>query len=406
MSAVESVFLEPLDVLFLRGNKLFGDPGSYGESLVPPWPSVAAGALRSRMLADAKIDLAAFARDEIPHAELGTPAQPGTFAVTAFYLARRFTDGRVEALFALPADLVVSEGQDGNSSVSALAPTLLPQAGEGLACSFPLPLLPVLAEKERSKPASGYWLTEAGWKNYLAGQVPAPTDLVKSSDLWQLDHRVGVGLDTTRGRAADGRLFSVQAVAMTKQGHRIGTHQATGKAGLAAYDVGFLAAVSGAALPQDGTLRLGGDGRAAAIHATADYVLPAPDYAAIASARCCRLLLTTPGIFAAGWLPTGTTPTGDGTFRFDLHGVKGRLVCAAVPRAEVISGWDLARWQPKPALRAAPTGSVYWLELDAGATADDLRKLVETGLWSESCEDPARRAEGFNRLALATWSRA
>ena len=35
---MKSVFIEPLDVLVLRGNKLFGDPGSYGESLVPPWP--------------------------------------------------------------------------------------------------------------------------------------------------------------------------------------------------------------------------------------------------------------------------------------------------------------------------------------------------------------------------------
>ena len=60
-----SVFIEPLDVLFLRGNKLFGDPGSFGEAMIPPWPSVAAGALRSRMLADAGIDLAAFARGEV-----------------------------------------------------------------------------------------------------------------------------------------------------------------------------------------------------------------------------------------------------------------------------------------------------------------------------------------------------
>ena len=29
-------FIEPLDLLFLRGNKLFGDPGSFGESLVRP----------------------------------------------------------------------------------------------------------------------------------------------------------------------------------------------------------------------------------------------------------------------------------------------------------------------------------------------------------------------------------
>ena len=73
-----------------------------------------------------------------------------------------------------------------------------------------------------------------------------------------------------------------------------------------------------------------------------------------------------------------------------------------MPRAEVVSGWDLARWQPKPALRAAPTGSVWWLdELDA--TPDALRKLAETGLWREPCDDVARRAEGFNRIAIAAY---
>ena len=38
MNTIEYRFIEPLDVLFLRGNQLFGDPGSYGECLVPPWP--------------------------------------------------------------------------------------------------------------------------------------------------------------------------------------------------------------------------------------------------------------------------------------------------------------------------------------------------------------------------------
>lgn len=402
MSTVESVFLEPLDVLFLRGNKLFGDPGSFGESLVPPWPSVAAGALRSRMLADDDIDLTAFGAGKVAHPTLGTPAQPGSFAVTAFHLARRFADGRVEALFALPADLVVTDQEDGlPASVRVLKPTA---PVVGLLASTPFAQVPVLAEKERGKPAGGYWLTADGWKKYLAGRVPELTDLVKASTVWQIDPRVGVGLDAASGRAADGRLFSVQAVAMVKRGHRIGTDKQTDKPILANFDVGFVAAVSGAALPKSGAVRLGGDGRAAAIHATADFVLPAPDYAAIASARCCRLVLTTPGIFATGWLPTGITETGDdGEVRFDLHGVKGRLVCAAVPRFEVVSGWDLALWQPKPARRAAPTGSVYWLELDAGVTADDLRKLAETGLWLEPCEDAARRAEGFNRMALAAW---
>lgn len=398
-----SVFIEPLDVLFLRGNKLFGDPGSFGEAMIPPWPSVAAGALRSRMLADAGIDLAAFARGEVDHPSLGMPTAPGPFTVTGFHLTRRHADGRVELLMAPPADLVVfaAEG-DQPFRVQRMAPTA-PAAG--LASSAELPRLPVLAQADRHKPAGGYWLTEAGFGKYLAGRVPddAQIDWVKSNALWQFEHRVGVGLDAAQRRAKDGQLFSMQAVAMLKRGHRLDRRDE--KEQPMGYDVGFLATVSGAEPPTSGLVRLGGDGRAAALHPVNDYRLPAPDYEAIVAARRCRLLLTSPGLFAAGWLPAGANPDtrrADGAIRFDLHGVCGWLVCAAVPRAEVVSGWDLARWLPKPALRAAPAGSVYWLD-DLDAAPDALRKLAETGLWREPCDDAARRAEGFNRIALATY---
>lgn len=377
-----SRFIEPLDVLFLRGNKLFGEPGSYGESLVPPWPSVAAGALRSRILADDRVDLAAFARSEVDHPNLGTPARPGRFAVTAFHLARRFADGRVEALISPPADLVMSESES-EIRVRRLQPTAL---GTGLQASAPLPLLPVLAEAQRSKPIGGFWLTEAGWEKYVRGKTPAASDLVKASQLWAIDHRVGVGLDARSRRAADGQLFSVQAVSMAQRQH-------TG----AGFDVGFLATVSGAELPTGGSVRLGGDGRAAALH-VCDVRLPSADCAAIAGARKCRIVLATPGLFAEGWRLPGSDADG----RFALGGVRGRLVCAAVPRAETVSGWDLARHRPKPAQRVAPAGSVYWLdELDA--TPEALGKLVSAGLWAEPCEDDARRAEGFNRIALAAY---
>lgn len=392
--SVEYRFLEPLDVLILRGNKLFGDPGSYGESLVPPWPSAAAGAIRSRMLADTN---AALNDPATWPEELGTPDAPGSFTVTAFHIARRHGDGRVEPLFQLPADLVVSEGEDDTPRLRALEPVTFPE-GPGIASSAPVPQLPVLAEPERSKPASAYWLTEAGWRDYLAGQVPEARHLARSGQLWHLDLRVGVGLDAGKRSAAEGRLFSLQAVAMTQQGNLIGTDQITRKAILADYDVGFLVAVAGATPPASGTVRLGGDGRAAAIHGC-EPGLPEPDYQAIAKAGCCRLVLTSPGLFAQGWLPEGAVDD-DGQVRFDLHGVKGRVVCAAVPRAEIVSGWDLARWEPKPAQQAAPTGSVYWLD-EIEATPEALRKLAAEGLWNEPCEDAARRAEGFNRIQIA-----
>src|SRR5690606_37639084 len=374
MSAEHTLFIEPLDVLFLRGNKLFGDPGSYGESLVPPWPSVAAGAIRSRMLVDDRIDLFAFAAGKVEHPQLGTPTKPGSFRVTAFHLARRGSDGCVEALFQPPADLVIAENEEGKPFARAL----MPLPCHSLLSSSPFPLLPFLAEAKRNKPAGGYWLAESGWRKYLAGQLPVSTDLVKSSALWSLDHRVGIGLDAGTRSVADGKLFTVQAVAMQP-------------------GMGFLAAVNGATLPQSGMLRLGGDGRAAAMNSMTN-TLPKADYEAIAHAGRCRLVLTTPGIFPGGSTLPGVATGGV----FQLGDVQGRVVCAAVPRAEVISGWDLAVGAPKLAQRVVPAGAVYWLE-QLEATPQALRNLVEQGLWSNPCEDAPRRAEGFNRVALAHW---
>ena len=372
-------FIAPLDVLFLRGNRLFGDPGSHGESLVPPWPSAAAGALRSQLLAHDGVDLAAFAQGRIHHPSLGTPKAPGPFALTAFHLARQHAGGAVQTLHALPADLVVTEeGQQ--RSLQGLRP--LPP-GHGLQSSSRFAQVPVLAEAERRKTASGLWLTQAGWQKYLHGQLPDPMqDLVTTSDLWAIDPRVGIGLNADSRSADDGKLFTAQAVAFQP-------------------GVGFLASVRGAPLPDRGTLRLGGDGRAASSQPV-QHQMPQPKLADIAAKKACRIVLTSPGLFAQGWLPNGFVRQSDGCDWLDLHGVRARLVCASVPRAETISGWDLARWQPKAALRAAPTGSVYWLD-QLQATPETLGKLAESGFWSAGCEDPQRRAEGFNRFSFAAF---
>jgi CRISPR-associated protein Cmr3 len=372
-------FIAPLDVLFLRGNKLFGDPGSHGESLVPPWPSAAAGALRSQLLAHDGVDLRAFAQGRINHPSLGTPQTPGSFALTAFTLARQLSNGTVHTLHALPADLVVTKHSEKPSIQS-----LRPQApSHGLQSSSALPQVPLLAEPERRKAETGLWLTQTGWQSYLKGQLPNPaTDLVKTSELWAIDARVGIGLNADTRSADDGKLFTAQAVAFQ-----------TG--------IGFVASVQGADLPTHGTLRLGGDGRAASSQSIALQTAQA-DLPAIAAQGRCRIVLTSPGLFAQGWLPNGFCLQDDGHHWLQLHGVRARLVCATVPRSETVSGWDLARWQPKAALRAAPSGSVYWLD-QLQATPEALGKLAESGFWSAACEDAQRRAEGFNRFSWAAY---
>ena len=385
------VFIEPVDTLALRGNRLFGAPGSFGESFVPPWPSVAAGALRSALLAQRRYDFAAFGRGEVKDDQLGTPKSPGTFAIANFQLARRHRNGAVEALFAAPADLFVHGERD------ALAVRrITPRAGLAvLQTSAATQALAVLPVPERTKPISGVLLTANGWRRYLAGGEPSAEHIVSSSSLWQAEPRIGIALDPARRAAEEGALFTSEGVVFAKQEHTRGTSLAE------ASDAGFLAGVTGATLPDTTTLRFGGDGHAAIANKCVDIDLPTVDYEKLAQAGRCRLILTTPGLFRGGWLPTGATGAGRDIW-FRLHGVEGRLVCAAVPRAETMSGFDLAARRPKPAQRVAPTGSVYWLE-DLRGSAADLRNLADRGLWSEPVENAARRAEGFNRVAFGVY---
>lgn len=382
----EEYFLEPLDVLSPRGNKLF-EAGGFGEAQMPPWPSAAAGAIRSRMLADAGVNLSAFAHgkavgDARLHEVLGTPRSPGTFRVGWFSVGRRIGSD-IEPLVALPADVVASEGQDAMQYLRAQ------QLPSGLHASHPAAHLAVLRHKEGAKAEAGLWLTGKGLAAYLRGEpLCKRSHAARTGDLWKSDPRIGIALDSERRAAAEGALFTAEGIAPES-------------------GVGFLARIEGAQgmVPRDGLLRLGGDGRGARIDAC-KVAWPAPNWERIARERRFRMVLATPGLFEQGWLPPGAQA--DGTVWRGPEGISARLVCAAVPRAQVLSGWDLALGKPKSALRAVPAGSVYWLDAqptDGTELIDALRKLAAHGFGCLSpYPDRARLAEGFNNVMIANYA--
>ncbi len=151
----EMRFLEPLDTLFLRTNKLFGETGQHGEAQMPPWPSVAAGAIRSRMLVDEGESLSDFGRGQPLSGPLGTvlgtPSEPGLFRIAWFSLAQRFKQ-YIEPVFPLPADLFADEDDD---LLLYLRPQRLP---EGLRASRMTLQMGVLRQREATKPEGGVWL--------------------------------------------------------------------------------------------------------------------------------------------------------------------------------------------------------------------------------------------------------
>lgn len=378
-TASQQRFIQPLDILFLRDNQLFGGAGDASQSLMPPWPSVFAGALRSRMLADSGATIKDLKNGTLPtplDAILGTPESPGSFMLGDVTLAMS-RNGTLEQLHPLPADLIVTK-QDDQLQIYRLQPHTLP---DGIATGAANRQLPILRTKNAAKPESGYWLNATGWQAYICGAtLNAGKHLIATNKLWHTETRLGIALDANQRSAAEGQLYTSDAIALCA-------------------DVGFCVTIhaAGDTLPRQGLLRLGGDGRGASVVAV-DTQPVEPDWQKIQDSGRFRLTLTSPGLFPQG----GNLPGVDNSGQWQAANLAARLVSQAVPRHEVISGWDMDKHQPKAAQRCAPMGSVYWFE---GFTGDieALRKLSETGLWNLSPDNDnrQRRAEGFNRVVIA-----
>lgn len=391
-------FVEALDVLKLRGNQDFGAAGQHGQAMLPPWPSVFAGAFRSALLADDAKRLADFVAigsayfgDEVARsrqmrerlgselfATLGTPQRPGDFRIHWASLATA-SGGSVQPALPLPADLIAQD-QAAAITLVALQPAA---ASAGLRGSAGLPMNAMLRSAKQVKAADGYWLAGDGLAAHLQGHLPATT--LRGDALYKRETRLGIALDAASGIAKKGALYTTEAVSLLAK-------------------TGLLVGIEGAGmLTATGLLRLGGDGHAARWRRVSYTPSAVP---AVAQGGRFRLLLSTPGVFSGGWLPTDVALDADGAYRLRGDGFNARLACAALQRHAVVSGWDLAQWAPKTAQRVAPAGSVYWFDQFEGDSGK-LAAWVAGGLWPDNAamppESAQRRAEGFNNALIGQW---
>ncbi|MDP2834106.1 MAG: type III-B CRISPR module-associated Cmr3 family protein [Pseudomonadota bacterium] len=384
-------YVQPTDTLFVRGNLAFGDAGEHGASLMPPPPSLFAGAFRSALLGRDAGEMSAFlaqgrCNDARLDACLGTPENPGAFCISWLSLAGRVTEKTMpEAVFQLPADLLRLE--------SGFAPLQPRTPGEFVASAGELPLRATLISAKQEKPKSGYSLRQAGFARHRQGQLPETAHEIEARHLYKRDPRLGIGLNAESRSVEEGLIY-------TTEGFSFSPASST-EIPRPFASTGFLVGIEGAdgLLPEAGLLRLGGDGRSAQ-YRRVDFQPPRVEGVPGASNRF-RLILQTPALFAQGWLPDGVNREG-GDCLLRGPGFSARLVCAALGRREIISGWDLFNWKPKPAEAAVPAGSVYWFE-DFQGDAGKLAEWVAGGLWGEN-PDLQRRAEGYNRAGLAIWN--
>ncbi len=192
-------------------------------------------------------------------------------------------------------------------------------------------LRPVWVRSREDMELAGGYLCLEGLARFLRAQVPDPTYIMPESELFDYDHRTGIGIEMDRLTSEESQIYAITLLALKK-------------------GVGFYAEVC---LPPEGAktlrqihvLRWGGESRnvlCQPVETPCGWPRVPP-----ANGQKPMLLLTTPGLFAQGWRPACLATV---------------LVAAAVPGESAVSGWDLARGGPKPARFAAASGSVYFLE--------------------------------------------
>jgi len=184
--------------------------------------------------------------------------------------------------------------------------------------------------REDIEPWSGF-ITAGGMQKFLQNEKPDQVDLVRADELFGYDDRTGIAVSPDRLTSEESYIYAADFLALRNN--------------VAFYMEVKLPAEEETTWKSVSFLRWGGEGRHVAVKhldtpIELPHVVPQKDQKPL-------LVLTTPGLFEAGWYPQ----------RFQDY-----LVAAAMPGEVALSGWDLSQRGPKPTRFAAAAGSVYFLD--------------------------------------------
>lgn len=342
------VIIHPLDALFFRGGRPFGE-GLRAESGLPA-PQVFSGLIRTLLLQGSGADFNAMrAHRDMRAAFRAAGAEwVGEVQCRGPWLAE-CKGGGIRPFIPTPAD--VRAAVDGG--FFALRPRARPVPGwsppqEGMA--------PLWSGGRRATKTAPEFLNFAGLQRYLAGGALDAGHFNSGADLFEWEERTGVGIDPVHFASQEGRLYSVKNLRLRQ-------------------NVGFYGEVD---LPEgrESLLRRvtawGGEQRQVAVEPVkpVDWPqAPSPNQA---------VLLISPAFFPSRWRPD----------RYGPNLLRG----AAVRGPFAVSGWDLTRGGPKPARFGVGAGTVYFLEGEE--------------LASQLCSSGEDAALGYGAVLKGTWNYA
>ncbi len=343
------VLIQPLDTLFFRGGRPFGE-GLRAESGLPG-PQVFAGLIRTILLEGSGADFEAMrGRSSSIEAFRAAGAEwVGKVKCRGPWLAQ-IEGSDVRPLVPVPANVWL----DGAGGVITLTPRRQPVPGWNPPEEGMLPLWRCGKHVEKGAPD---YLGFDGLGKYLRGGGLVKEDFRSAADLFEWEERTGVGIDPATFASQEGLLYSTRNIRLKQR-------------------IGFYGEVE---LPEGRESLLkrvtawGGERHHVSVETVKAVAWPE------AGGERSLALMMSPGFFRGQWRPEGIA--------------RGALRGAAVKGPFAVSGWDLTRGGPKATRFGVDAGTVYFVEGDARGVAS----------FSESDEDASL---GYGFYLKGTWDYA
>ncbi|MEI6179173.1 MAG: type III-B CRISPR module-associated protein Cmr3 [Chloroflexales bacterium] len=411
--------IEPRDPLIVRDGRPFGpNPGARAATLPFPLPSTIVGGLRHKAGID---DTGAFDRTAIARV-LGLTLRGPLLAEL-----NEETGAIKQFLFPAPADALVldpldsdkrPEGEQPHGEVHVRVQRLAPRTLSGAPKTNQPDGLDLIGPPKRvpnkvSSKAPRFWHEQA-FMAWLTAPAEDATGPLRELGLGAMesDARTHVSVQSETQTAREGALFQTQGLEFTWRDREAAKHDQflTRRLALAAAFEKETQPYTPAPFT-GGIAPLGGERRLMR-WSIVDSSLPKPPdglFDVLIAARRARVILLTPALFG---LAGADHPGKHAAYRPPLQWIRGGVVAtlkaAAVPRAQVVSGWDMnadnglgkSRGKPKRTRRLAPVGAVYFIEWSTNA--DVLAWLNATWMQNVS-EDEQDQRDGFGLAAIGVW---
>jgi CRISPR-associated protein Cmr3 len=368
--------LVPRDGFFAKDGRGWHTSASgRGHGLDWPWPSTVLGALRSLWGRGEETRTGTFTPDD-----WRSRTQPIQLGRTLVLRREHGAAWRVEdATWPVPLDALWLEGRDEVHRLDPVASTM-PTLGRDDDEAREALWRPVRDDVQKPLAAPRWW-SSGKYITWLAGK---PVSVRHKSLATTRRIQVHVGIRPEELTSDDGVLFSHDVVETLDLGGE--------------WALGVEVELPAGEIPKVATL--GSDSRLSRVELLPTTLFEPPSRVLEAfrsSSPGLRLVATSPLCFEKGWLPHGLVNT-NGEYRGRLAGLDVVLRAAFVPRPIHVSGWDMAKGEPKPTSRMVPPGAVYFFERADGKPFGEAEAKA---LWLTALG--TRTDEGFGRVVPGVW---